>query len=119
MGVTEGQVGRVEGAEAAAMGDGAGMIVLGVHEGDDFMKEIVFELKMALDAAARVSPESVETFVVHAIDAKKLELAGVDLAGENLDHADVFVLKEAAIPGREDEYFGAGVAKDKQFHITL
>ena len=71
---------------------------------------------MAGYAAAGGDLAVVPAFAIHGIDAKELQLAGVDFAGERGDHAAVFKVEKAAAGGGEYQHRQSCVTEDEQLH---
>src|SRR5215207_6166849 len=115
VGPAEGEVGRVEGAEAGP-GDQnverAAAVV--VDEGDDLVEDPVLEPAVldgpGLQGQVGVAPAG----RVEAVDRVHLDPAGLDQAGDGVDHAPVLIVGAAALLGLEDEQGAAVVAVGEQ-----
>jgi hypothetical protein len=117
VGVFEGEVGGVIGAEAAAGGDKARVRVYLSYEGDDLVEHILFILKIAEDAFPGVDLAGIEAFFVDAIEAVDLDGAGLDFFAKGVDDLPVFIVIKSGGAGGEKEDGIAGVAEDQQFHV--
>ena len=117
VGVFEGEVCGVVGAEAAAGGDQGWVRVFLLYEGDDLVEDIFFVFKIVEDAFCGVDMTGVEAFFIGAIEAIDLDGAGLNFFAKGVDDLPVFIVIEAGGAGREKEDGVAGMAEDQQFHI--
>ncbi len=117
VGVFEGEVGGMVGAEAAAGGDQGWVRVYLLYEWDDLFEHIPFVLKIAEDAFCGVDVTGVEAFFVDAIEAVDLDRAGFDLVSKGVDDLPVFIVIEAGGAGGEEEDRVAGMAEDQHLHF--
>ena len=118
VGVFEGEVGGVIGAEAAAGGDEGRVRVFLLYEGYDLVEYIPFILKIAEDAFSGVDIAGIEAFFVDAIEAVDLEGAGFYFFAKGVDDLPVFIVIKSGGAGGEKEDGIAGVAEDQQLHVT-
>jgi hypothetical protein len=118
MGIFEGEVGGVPGAEAATCGNGGGAGVFVLNEAENFGQDIFFILEVPEDPFSGVKVFGIEAFIIDAVEAIYLDGTGFDLPAEGLDHLPVFVVIEAGGAGREEEDGVSGVAEYEQFHIA-
>lgn len=118
LGVAEGDVCGVEGAEAAAMRDGRLVWVLQLHQREDLLEDVVFVVEVALDSPMGMGPPAVEAFGVDAIDAVELKFSRFDSFSRLLDQPKVFVLEEATPACWKNQYTCTSVSKNKQLHVS-
>ena len=103
VGVFEGQVGGMVGAEATAGGYDRGMGVQPLYElAYHLFEDIFFVLKVAEDAFGGVDIAGVEAFPVDAVETIDLDDAGFDLFAEGVDDLPVLIIKETGSAGREE-----------------
>jgi hypothetical protein len=118
VGMAEGNVESVIGAEAGADGgEVLGMVTL-ADEGNYFLHEVLLELHVAGDAPAGWDVAVVPAFGVHGVDTEELHVALLDLPGDGVDHAAIFELEETALRGGEDERGDTAVSEDEELHLS-
>jgi hypothetical protein len=117
VGVFEGEVGGVVGAEAAAGGDQRRMRIFLLYEGDDLFEYIAFILKITEDTFRGVDVAGIETFLVDTIETVDLDGSGFYFFAKGVDDLPVFIVIKAGGTGGEEEDWVAGMAEDQQLHI--
>ena len=118
MRVAEGNVCRVKRTEAAAVRNGARVLVLTVHKRNDIIQDVVFKMNVSSDAISRVTPKTIKCLVVDAVDAEKLHVTGVDFVSQAVYQTQIFVFVESTVSRGKNQDLGASVTKDQQFHIS-
>jgi len=118
VGMAEGDVGGVIAAEAAADGAELRGWVLLTDEGQDLLHEVLLVLHVTGDAPARRDGAVVPAFGVDRIDAEELQAALFEFVVEDVDHAAVFKLEEAAAGCRKHQCGKACVSEDEQLHVA-
>jgi len=75
LGMAEGEVDGVIGAEAAAVGEERGVGIQGEGEGENFFEDVFFKENVAGDAGGGGDGLVIDGFGIDAIEAEELELA--------------------------------------------
>lgn len=119
MRVAKDEAGGLEGAQAAAVDDGAFMPVAALHERQNLVQHIFFESDMATDAIGRVAAEVIEGLVRQAFDTEELQMAGLKFVPEARNDPEMFVFPKAPFPRWEHQYLGAGMAEHQKLHVTM
>ena len=114
--MAQGDVHRVVATETATERQQTLVAIFLADEGHNFVEKVSLVLHVASNAAAGSDLAVVPALAIHGIDAKELQLAGVNSAGESSDHAAVFKLEKAPAGGGENHDRHAGMAKDEQLH---
>ena len=118
-GMAQGDIDRMISADAAPMRDQKWIFSIPAHERNQFAKDVLFVLVVPDNPGARVDATAVQAFAIKAVNAKYLQQAALNRGGEGVDQPPVFVIKEAALPRREDQHLRARVTKNQQFHVTV
>ena len=105
-------VGGVEGAQTAAVGNNCRMVILLVHEGKDFVEHVLLILNMASNPSGWMSPPTVKTFAVHAIEAIELDMALFDFGAKHIDHPEIFVFVESRSPRWKYQYLRSSMTEE-------
>ncbi len=98
MRVAEDEAGGLEGAEAAAVDDGAFVAVAALHQRQNLVQHIFLESDMAADTIGRMAAEVVEGFAREALDAEQLQMTGLELVGEAGNDSEMFIFPKSALP---------------------
>src|SRR5438445_13096477 len=56
---------------------------------------------------------------IHAVEAKNLQLATINLRRKDGDHASVFVIEKSAFGCRKDQQRHASLSENQQLHLTI
>ncbi len=118
MRVAEREIDGVKRAEATAVGDHAGVIVLVPHQRQHFMPQIIFVLLMPAQPILRLIPKAVETFLIDAVHAVELQMAPFDFLAQSGCQAEIFVFVKPRASRWKHQHLSPGMTEHQQFHIA-
>ena len=104
--------------EAAADGGQLRGLVLIADEGEDLLHQVLLVLQVAGNAPSRRDGAVVPALGVDRVDTEELQVAVLELVVDDVDHAAVFKLKEAAAGAWKNEDGKACVSEDEQLHVA-
>ena len=86
--------------------------------GKQLVQKVTLVLHMAHNPGAGLRALVVPALRIHAVDAKKLHFAAIDLGRQGSDHAAVLIIEKPALGGREYDQRHAAVTKHQQLHFA-
>lgn len=119
MRMAEDEARRLESAEAAPMHDSAAMRVLRRHQRQHLVEDIVLQSGMPANTLGRMAVETVKAVCRQALDAIKLEMAGLQFLGKARDQAELLIFEKAPFPRRKNQHLGAGMAENQHLHVSM
>src|SRR5258708_4344832 len=118
VGVAQGDVECVIAAEAGAEGGELRGLILMTDEGKDFLHQVLLVLHVAGDGPTWGDGAVVPALGVHRVDTEELQAAVFELVVDDVDHAAVFKLVEAAAGAGKDEYGKSCVTENEELHVA-
>ena len=118
VGVAEGDVEGVIATEAGANGGKLNGLVLLANQRQNLLHQVLLVLHVTGDAPARRDVAVVPAFGVDRVDAEQLQAPLFEFVMNDVDHAAILKLEEAAAGGGKDERRNSRMAEDEQFHVA-
>src|SRR5262249_48017294 len=91
---------------------------LALHPGDDLFEDIAVVLVVPGNARGGRTARRIKALRVHTVDTDDLQVPRLDVVGYGADEAEVFVLVEAALRGREPDHRTAASSEPQKLHLA-
>ena len=107
-------------SHAAARGDGAPVgMVFSVNEGKHFFNNIVIIALLIPGSPGLVAGFIGPAVLIHRVDAENLNSASIDIIGQGVNHAEVFIVAALAVLGLKYQERISAVTVYQNMHVPV